>query len=151
MPVAHFYVTECSPEQQRRLLLEGGRRYAAVFDSPMERVRVFVHRLPPDGVAVGGRVLAEGGEPAPFFTALAMAGRPAGQRHRLLAELTDLLVDVLGVDRSLVRGQVTEVDPDGWGIAGRPASAVRAAEIAARREAGGDPDSGTAVDTGTAS
>lgn len=135
MPVAHFYVTACGPEQERRLLIEGSRLYAAVLDSPLERVRAFVHHLAPTSVAVAGRIVAEGGDPAPFFSALAMTGRPAEQRHRLLAELTDLLADVLRVDRSLVRGHVIEVDPDNWGIAGRPASAVRAAEIAARRPA----------------
>lgn len=135
MPVAHFYVTACTPEQERRLLIEGSRLYAAVLDAPLNRVRAFVHHLAPTGVAVAGRIVAEGGDPSPFFTALAMAGRPAEQRHRLLAEMTDLLIDVLQVDPPLVRGQVIEVDPDNWGIAGKPASLVRAAEIAARRPA----------------
>lgn len=142
MPVAHFYVTTCGPEQEHRLLVEGSRRYAAALDAPLDRVRLFVHRLAPASVAVGGRTVAEGGGPAPFFTALAMVGRPVEQRHRLLSELTDLLVDVLGVDRSLVRGHVVEVDPDGWGIGGEPASLVRAAEITARRAANSGPEAG---------
>ncbi len=61
-----------------------------------------------------------------------LRGRPVEQRHRLLAELTDVLVDVLGVRRAVVRGRIVPVDPDDWGIGGVPASSARAAEIAAR-------------------
>ena len=54
------------------------------------------------------------------------------QRHRLLAELTDLLVGVLGVDRGRVRGRIVRVDPEDWAIGAVPASAARRDEIAAR-------------------
>lgn len=132
MPVAHFYLTACTEDQQRRLLEEGSIRYAAVLSSPLDRVRLFVHYVPPSGVAVAGKVVADSGQHAPYFTALMLQGRPVEQRHRLLGELTDLLIEVLGVDRSGVRGMITEVDPDGWGIGGVPASVVRAEEIEAR-------------------
>lgn len=137
MPVAHIYLTTVTAEQERRLLEEASVRYAEALASPLDRVRIFVHRMPPDAVAVGGRVVADGAPPAPFFTALVLRGLPLEHRHRLLAVFTDLLEEILGADRSLIRGLVTEVDPDGCGIAGRPASAVRAAEIAARAAASG--------------
>lgn len=137
MPVAHIYLTAATPEQERRLLEEASVQYAEALASPLDRVRIFVHRLPPESVAVGGRVVADGALPAPFFTALVLRGRPVEQRHRLLAVFTDLLVEILGADRSLIRGLVTEVDPDGWGIAGLPASRLRATEIAARAAASG--------------
>lgn len=136
MPVAHFYLTSCTEEQQRRLLEEGSIRYAAVLGSPLDRVRLFVHHLPPSGVAVAGQVVADTGRHAPYFAVLMLRGRPTEQRHRLLKELTDLLTEVLGADRSAIRGMVTEVDPDGWGIGGVPASVVRADEIAARAAVG---------------
>jgi len=132
MPVAHFYVTDCDPDQERRLLTEGSRRYADVLGSPLERVRLFVHHCPPTSVAVAGIPVSEGGAHAPYFDALVLAGRPVEQRHRLLAELTDVCVEVLGADRDRVRGMVVEVDPDHWAIGGVPAAAARAAEIAAR-------------------
>ena len=81
-------------------------------------MRLFVHYVPPSGVAVAGKVVADSGQHAPYFTALMLQGRPVEQRHRLLGALTDLLIEVLGVDRSGVRGMITEVDPDGWGIGG---------------------------------
>lgn len=72
---------------------------------------------------------------APYFTAIVLAGRPAEQRHRLLAALTDILVEVLGVDRGLVRGRIIQVEPEDWGIGGTPAAAVRRDEITARAAA----------------
>jgi len=88
VPIAHFHLTACSDEQRRRLLTEGSRCYAEVLDSPIERVRIFVHHLAPEDVAVGGQVLADGDTPAVYFTALMLRGRPVAKRHRLIAEFT---------------------------------------------------------------
>lgn len=107
------------------------RRYAAVLESPVERVRAFAQMHP-------ARLWTTGGEPgveAPYFTALVLAGRPVAQRHRLLADFTDVIVDVLGVPRTSVRGRIIPVDPDDWGIGGVPASAARRGEIDARAAA----------------
>lgn len=134
MPVAHFYVTDCSADLQRRLLVEGSARYAEVLTAPIERVRVFVHNLPATQVAVGGRPVAESGEAAPYFTALMMRGRPAEVRARLSTVFTDLLVEVLGADRDRLRGLITEIEPENWSIAGVPASVMRADEIARRAQ-----------------
>lgn len=132
MPVAHIHLTNCTPDQERRLLVEGSERYAAVMSAPVELVRIFIHHLATSSVAVGGRPVADSGDQAAYFEAIAMKGRPIETRHGLLAEFTDLLVDVLGIERDLVRGMVVEVEPDHWGIAGIPASRKRAGEIAAR-------------------
>ena len=51
------------------------------------------------------------------------------QRQRLLVGFTNLLVEILGVDRALVRGQCKRVAPEEWSIGGTPASEQRAAEI----------------------
>ena len=74
----------------------------------------------------------DSGVDAPYFTAIVLAGRPAAQRQALLEALTAVIVDALGVAPDAVRGQIVEVLPENWGIAGRPASAVRSGEIAAR-------------------
>lgn len=134
MPIAHLHVIEPTPEQKRDLLLRASQAYAEVFESPIERVRVFLHAYPADCAAVGGVSVGEGAPSAPFFSLLAMGGRPIEQQQRAVKAFTDLLEDVLGIDRSVIRGMVTEVNPDTWGIAGEPASEVRAAEIAARAE-----------------
>ena len=47
-------------------------------------------------------------EPAPYFTAIVLEGRPVEQRHRLLAEVTDLIVEVLDATRSRVRGRIIQ-------------------------------------------
>lgn len=132
MPIAHFHLVDPTPEQRRELLVRGSEAYAEAFESPIDRVRVFIHSYPADSAAVGGVPVAEGAPAAPFFTCLAMGGRPVEQQQRAIKVFTDLLEDVLGINRTVIRGMVTEVNPDTWGIAGEPASQVRAAEIAAR-------------------
>lgn len=134
MPIAHLHVIDPTPEQKRELLQRASEAYAEAFESPVERVRVFIHAYPADCAAVGGIPVSEGAPPAPFFSLLAMGGRPIEQQQRAVKVFTDLLEDVLGVDRSLIRGMVTEANPDTWGIAGEPASKVRAAELAARAQ-----------------
>lgn len=134
MPIAHLHIIDPTPQQKRDLLRRASEAYAEVFESPLERVRVFIHAYPADCAAVGGVPVSDGAPAAPFFSLLAMGGRPIDQQQRAVKAFTDLLEDVLGIDRSLIRGMVTEANPDTWGIAGEPASAVRAAELAARGE-----------------
>lgn len=131
MPIAHFHLPAgvATPEQERGLLLDAGEAYSRILESPIERVRVFVVEYDATRVAVGGEIVADGGSVAPYFTAIVLAGRPAGQRRELLATFTDLIVTWLDVERTLVRGRIIEVAPDNWAIGGSPASAVRAAEI----------------------
>ncbi|HNP56604.1 MAG TPA: tautomerase family protein [Gordonia sp. (in: high G+C Gram-positive bacteria)] len=132
MPVAHFHIPagRFTAAQERKLLIDASTTYSRVLDSPIERVRVFVVRYDPSCVAVAGHV--DSGVDAPYFTAIVLAGRPAAQRQALLEALTAVIVDALGVAPDAVRGQIVEVLPENWGIAGRPASAVRSGEIAAR-------------------
>ena len=134
MPVVHFHLVDgvYANEQRQRLLGEASRCYAEILNSPIDRVRAFIHCYAPENVATAGSVIADGGTPAPFFTAIVLAGRTVEQQQRLGARFTDLIVEILGVERSLVRGQVVEADPANWYIAGTQASAARAEEIAAR-------------------
>jgi len=127
MPIAHFHLVDgaYSADQTRRLLVEASTCYSEVLDSPIERVRAFVVRYSASDVAVSGLF-------APYFTAIVLAGRPVAQRQELAARFTDLVVDILGAPRSAVRGQIIEVDPVNWFIAGEAAAGVRAGEIASR-------------------
>ncbi|NDK90721.1 4-oxalocrotonate tautomerase [Gordonia desulfuricans] len=134
MPVAHFHLSAdtFTAEQESALLRQASKTYARVLNSPIDRVRVFLVHYPPSSIAVAGELVSDRGMVAPYFTAIVLAGRPAEQRHELLSELTSLLVEILGIDRTHVRGQIIEVSPENWGIAGEPASGVRATEIAER-------------------
>lgn len=134
MPIVTVHLLEGrhAAGQVTTLLSALTERYAAILESPPERVRAFARMHPPDLWLTGGQP----GRSAPYFTALVLAGRPVAQRHRLLADFTDLIVDVLGVERAAVRGRIVPVDPDDWGIGGVPASAARRAEIDARAAAG---------------
>lgn len=148
MPIAHFHLVDgvYTAEQRRRLLTAASRCYAEVLDSPIDRVRVFIVGYPADNVATAGAVVADGAAPAPYFTALVLAGRDLEQRHRLAEVFTDLIVEILEVPRSLVRGQISEVAPTNWYIAGQPAAAVRAAETAARARPESAPEPAIAAE-----
>lgn len=72
----------------------------------------------------------------PLVQITILQGRPTAQKHRLLREITNVVATVLDAPKERIRVCINEVHPDCWGIAGEPASEVRAAEIAARAAAG---------------
>lgn len=137
MPILEVHLVDGlhSAEQHTALLMTMSARYAEVLESPIGRVRAYLTLHQPQHWATAGVPAAQQPGSAPYFTAIVLAGRPAEQRHRLLASFTDILVSVLGVDRGLVRGRIIQVDPDDWGIAGTPAAAARRDEIAERAAA----------------
>jgi 4-oxalocrotonate tautomerase family enzyme len=134
MPVVEIHLVEGQhlPVRIEELLRDVSERYAAVLESPLSRIRAFVTMHPAELWATGGVTAAVDGDPAPYFVAAVLEGRPPEQRQRLLRELTDALCDVLGVTRSRVRGRIVQVPPEDWAIGGVPASSKRREEIIAR-------------------
>ena len=130
MPILEVHLVEGAhtSTQHSDLLRAISIRFAEVLEAPVERVRAYLTLHRPEHWAVGG----EPGRTAPYFTAVVLEGRSAEQRRRVLGALTDVIVDVLGVDRRDVRGRIKQVPPEDWGIGGVPASAARRDEIAAR-------------------
>ena len=96
MPVLELHLVDGdhAPDRHARLLELLSRRYAEVLESPLERVRAYLTLHPREHWAVGGSTHAE---PAPYFTAIVLEGRPVEQRHRLLAATTDLIDAEAGV------------------------------------------------------
>ena len=139
MPILTYHLVQGQHEDDAlaALLTRSAVLFADVTESPVDRIRVMVDERSPQRVCVGDTLVSESGASAPFFTFWLMKGRPIEQAHRLLAGFTDLLVDTLGVERSSIRGVVTMVEPEHWGIAGIPASVVRQREIDARAAASG--------------
>lgn len=133
MPVAHFHLSRDAHEGEAvsALLVRASVVYADVLQCPLDRVRAYAVEYDPLRIAVAG---VPGTQSAPYFTAIVLAGRPEEQRRRLLSALTDTVVDTLDVDRALVRGRIVQVNPEDWGIGGRPAAEVRAGEIRGRAE-----------------
>ena len=139
MPVAQlFLVTSAYPEQSITDLLQAASSFyaAALYPEmpvpPIERVRIFITAVDPVHWATGGVPVSEGGIPAPYFTCIAMKGRPVERINAMMAGFTDLIVRHLGCDKAVVRGRLIEIEPEHWFISGSPASQTRAAEIAAR-------------------
>lgn len=141
MPILEYHLVEnqYSDAQCEQLLLRSSKLYADVLKSPIDRVRVVIHLHKPGMAAVAGRLLRQGGTPAPYFHFLVLEGRSLAERHQLLTGFTDLVVDTLGADRSLVRGGCWPIAPENWAIGGMPASVLRAAEVASRAKAAGSP------------
>lgn len=141
MPILEYHLTDgqYTDAQCEKLLVESSKLYASVLKSPMDRVRVVIHQHKPSMVAVAGVLMNQGGKSAPFFFFLALLGRPVEERHALLTGFTDLVVEILGAERSAVRGGCWTIPPEDWCIGGTPASVLRAAEVKARAEAAAQP------------
>lgn len=139
MPVLQFHlVTSAYRPEAIAALIENasyfyaGALYPEMEQPPVDRVRAFVSDVSPDHWATGGVQVSRGGVPAPYFTCLSLKGRPADQLKHLMSGLTDLIARHLACEARLVRGQLIEIEPAHWFIAGSPASEARAAEITAR-------------------
>jgi 4-oxalocrotonate tautomerase len=142
MPILHFHLAEgqYTQPQHEKLLLESSRFFAEVLRCPIDRVRVFIHLFRPDLAAVGGKLVSNDVQRAPYFSFIVLEGRSLEDRQRLLRGFTDIVVDVLQVDRGLVRGGIVPVHPENWSIGGEPASVKREAEVRARAEADKAPN-----------
>jgi phenylpyruvate tautomerase PptA (4-oxalocrotonate tautomerase family) len=139
MPIVQFYLVETAhdPSAIAALLKAASHFYATTLypeldPLPLDRVRAFVSATPPHLWASAGMLISEGGLPAPYFTCLALAGRPAEQLRQLMEGMTGLIVEHLAVERTLVRGMLIPIDPDHWFIGGQPASLARKSEVRAR-------------------
>ncbi|QTH24790.1 MULTISPECIES: 4-oxalocrotonate tautomerase [Sphingomonadaceae] len=141
MPIVEFHLTEGrQSDDDIGALLEQSTDfyvrtlYPAVDPLPLDRVRAFVSLHRPQHWATAGVLASDGGADAPYFTCLALAGRPQEQLHALLRGFTDLIVMHCSCERRHVRGQVISIAPENWCIAGEPASMVRAGETERRAQ-----------------
>lgn len=135
MPILNIHLVrgQHAPATVETLLLRCSETFAAGLRCPIERVRVFVTEHEPGQVCVGGQMISASGVAAPYFSFIVLEGRSLEDRQNLLAGFTDLIVDILGVRRELVRGGIVPVAPEDWSIGGAPASHLRQSEIEARR------------------
>jgi 4-oxalocrotonate tautomerase family enzyme len=144
MPMAHLNLLRGHPrEKLQEVVRQVSAAMARVLGAPVDRLEVWITEVDPDLWCVRGVPASEWlrTEPMsavemPFVQLALLQGRPVAQHHALIAEITDILVRVLGADRERIRVYSSDVDPDKWGIGGQPASVRRAAEIAARRAGG---------------
>ncbi|MEI8168625.1 MAG: hypothetical protein WCG50_03045 [Rhodoferax sp.] len=137
MPVLNFHLVQGQHAASRveTLLLRASQLFSEVLCCPIDRIRVFVTEHAAQHACVGGKLVSQHDQAAPYFNFIVLQGRPLEDRHRLLAGFTDLLVELLGCKRELVRGGVITIAPEDWSIGGVPASRLRQAEIEARKMA----------------
>lgn len=131
MPVVNFHIVDayCSAEQKVRLLKGASQLYSQVLRSPMERVRAFITLHLADEFAAAGEVTGVNGLHAPFFDFIVLEGRSLDERQALMGGFTELLVEILAVERSMVRGRCIRVEPQDWSIGGLGADVLREQEI----------------------
>lgn len=139
MPIVTFHLVEGehADEAIGALLIEASHfycdaLYAELVPRPIERVRAFVSFVKPQHWATAGKLASEGAQGAPYFTCLALSGRPVEQLQDLMTGFTNLIEKHLGSDRGGIRGQVISIEPDHWSIGGNPASAARSDEASLR-------------------
>ena len=108
--------------------------FAAVLEAPTDRIRVFINHVEPTQAVANGGLAADNGGVPPFFEFYLLAGRPPEHKTQLITVFTDVIEQVLGVPRDVIRGCCHHIDPTDWGIAGVPAAAKRADEIKARAD-----------------
>ena len=137
MPILNIHLVrgQHPPPAVENLLLRCSLAFADGLRCPIERVRVFVTEHEPRFMCVGGRMVSDSSAVAPYFSFIVLEGRSLEDRQHLLAAFTDLIVDILGAPRELVRGGIVPVAPEDWSIGGTPASQLRQGEIEARRQA----------------
>ena len=125
-----------APELKAALLRRTAELFAEITESPVDRIRTQVHELPADSFAVGGIPIAESGVQAPFVTLDLLEGRPLEQHAALVARMSALVAELVGVPLDRVRLRINEVKTTDWGIGGVQASELRRAEIESRHVAG---------------
>jgi phenylpyruvate tautomerase PptA (4-oxalocrotonate tautomerase family) len=132
MPILEVHLVEGAHTslQESELLTAISTRYAEVLELPRNDVRAYLTLHRPERCAVGA--IPASGRSAPYFTAVVLADRPAELRRRLLGALSDLLVDVLGVDRRLVHGRIIPVQPEDLAVGGVPAGTGRRTQLSSR-------------------
>ena len=134
MPIVKFHLVDrdICDEQIEQIVEQATAIYADVLDSPIDRIRVFIELHAPNLCGVGGKLVSRGGPNAPLFEFIVLKGRTVAQRQAIATRFTDMLVSVLNVNKSDVRGNCFTVEAENWCIAGELASEVRKAEIEAR-------------------
>jgi len=66
----------------------------------------------------------------PFVNVKITSGTTLEQKERLIAEMTRVLVDVLGKNPDSTHVVIEEIEPDSWGVGGKTVAALRASGAA---------------------
>ena len=140
MPVAHINVLQGhSKETLKKVIHDVSNVMIDVLAAPKDRLEVWVTEIDPDLWGIEGEPASEvlkrkprGQVEMPYVEMVLMEGRPVEQHHKMITQVTDVLVKNLGTDRGRIRVHIANCKPDNWGIGGTAAAILRKAEIEAR-------------------
>ncbi len=62
----------------------------------------------------------------PFVNVKITSGASSEQKQELIAQMTQVLVDVLGKNPASTHVVIEEIEPESWGVGGRTVAALRA-------------------------
>ena len=144
MPVAHINVLQGhSKETLKKVIHDVSHVMIDVLAAPKDRLEVWVTEIDPDLWGIEGEPASEvlktkprGQVEMPYVEMVLMEGRPIEQHHKIITQVTDVIVKHLGTDRGRIRVHIANCKPDNWGIGGTAAAILRKAEIEARAKAG---------------
>ncbi len=66
----------------------------------------------------------------PFVNVKITTGATPEQKEQLIAQMTQVLVDVLGKNPASTHVVIEEIDPDSWGVGGKSVAELRASGAA---------------------
>jgi 4-oxalocrotonate tautomerase family enzyme len=131
MPLIQIDLMEGHDDAVYRELIERCTAlYADAVQAPVERFRAQINVVPAAQWGLGGVAAPE--RVSPLIRIALMEGRTPEVLRALMADMSALVAEILGIGIENTRVFMTEIPVTHWGIGGIPASEVRASEIAAR-------------------
>lgn len=119
-----------SADVHRQLVARCTALCAEVVATPVERFRLAINVFPAAQWGLGGVPAPE--KVSPLIKISLMEGRTLEMLHRLVAEMSTLVAEILDIPISQTRVFLTEIPATHWVIGGVPVSVSRAAEAAAQ-------------------
>ncbi|MFT3760202.1 tautomerase family protein [Thauera sp.] len=129
MPNLNIYLVEgFSQEQKARLMRRVTDVVAQCLAAPLPSIRIFLIELPKAHICVGGEILAAqdscGLTGGPTVHAFLIAGRSDAQKEAMIAGLTEVIEETLGIPAEPVRVMFFDIANTDFGMKGLTAKSL---------------------------
>lgn len=122
MPNLNIYLVEgFRDEQKARLMRRVSEVVETTLAAPMASIRIFLIELPKAHISVGGEILAtipDGGPGGPTVHAFLIAGRSPAQKEAMIAGVTEVIEETLGIPADPVRIMFFDIANTDFGMKG---------------------------------
>ena len=126
MPNLNVYLIEgYSADQKKQMLSSMTDAIVDSIGAPRSAVRIYLIEVAKANACVAGTTLADRDvDASPTIHALLIAGRTDAQKQALIAALTRVAVDVLGVSAEVVRVMLIDIPSTDFGMNGVTAASL---------------------------